>query len=156
MIGPKEQMIVSDGEQGTKLTDVKVTDRDQSSLSDALLNDLVELALTVEKNYDGLPQDIEWAIVDGKISLLQSRPITNLPPPPIEVEWHPPEEIPALVRRQIVENIPDPTCELFDELGDFHAHGLEGAVAAFAIALDQLLDTVGVAAKTGTCIQQIT
>ena len=116
MIGPKEQMTVSDGEQGTKLTDVKVADRDQSSLSDALLNDLVELALKVEKNYDGLPQDIEWAIVDGKISLLQSRPITNLPPPPLEVEWTPPEEIPALVRRQIVENIPDPTCELFDEL----------------------------------------
>ena len=116
MIGPKEQMIVSDGEQGTKLTDVKVADRDQSSLSDALLNDLVEVALKVEKNYDGLPQDIEWAIVDGKISLLQSRPITNLPPPPLEVEWNPPEEIPALVRRQIVENIPDPTCELFDEL----------------------------------------
>ena len=116
MIGPKEQMIVSDGEQGTKLTDVKVADRDQSSLSDALLNDLVELALKVEKNYDGLPQDIEWAIVDGKISMLQSRPITNLPPPPLEVEWNPPEEIPALVRRQIVENIPDPTCELFDEL----------------------------------------
>ena len=116
MIGPKEQMIVSDGEQGTKLTDVKVADRDQSSLSDALLNDLVELALKVEKNYDGLPQDIEWAIVDGKISMLQSRPITNLPPPPLEVEWTPPEEIPALVRRQIVENIPDPTCELFDEL----------------------------------------
>ena len=116
IIGPKEQMIVSDGEQGTKLTDVEVADRDQSSLSDALLNDLVELALKVEKNYDGLPQDIEWAIVDGKISLLQSRPITNLPPQPLEVEWNPPEEIPALVRRQIVENIPDPTCELFDEL----------------------------------------
>ena len=116
MIGPKEQMTVSDGEQGTKLTDVKVADRDQSSLSDALLKDLVELTLKVEKNYDGLPQDIEWAIVDGKISLLQSRPITNLPPPPLEVEWTPPEEIPALVRRQIVENIPDPTCELFDEL----------------------------------------
>jgi pyruvate,water dikinase len=115
-IGPKEQMIVSDGEQGTKLTHVEIADRDQSSLSDALLNDLVELALKIEKNYDGLPQDIEWAIVDGKISLLQSRPITNLPPQPLEVEWTPPEGIPALVRRQIVENIPDPTCELFDEL----------------------------------------
>ena len=116
MIGPKQQMIVADGDQGTKLTDVEVADRDQSSLSDALINDLVELALKVEKNYDGLPQDIEWAIVDGKIALLQSRPITNLPPQPLEVEWTPPPEIPALVRRQIVENIPDPTCELFDEL----------------------------------------
>ena len=116
LIGPKEQMIVADGEQGTKLTDVEVSDRDQSSLTDALLSDLAELALKVEKNYDGLPQDIEWAIVDGKIALLQSRPITNLPPQPLEVEWIPEEGIPALVRRQIVENIPDPTCELFDEL----------------------------------------
>lgn len=116
IVGPKKLMIVSDGEQGTKTTDVDVADRDQSSLSDALMNELVELALKVEKNYDGLPQDIEWAIVDGKISLLQSRPITNLPPQPLEVEWNPPEGIPALVRRQIVENIPDPTCELFDEL----------------------------------------
>lgn len=116
MIGPKEQMIVADGEQGTKLTDVEVGDRDQSSLSDVLLNDLIDLALKVEKNYDGLPQDIEWAIVDGKISLLQSRPVTNLPPQPLEVEWNPPKSVPALVRRQIVENIPDPTCELFDEL----------------------------------------
>ena len=116
MIGPKQQMIVADGDQGTKLTDVEVADRDQSSLSDGLIKDLVELALKVEKNYDGLPQDIEWAIVDGKIALLQSRPITNLPPQPLEVEWTPPPEIPALVRRQIVENIPDPTCELFDEL----------------------------------------
>jgi rifampicin phosphotransferase len=116
MIGPKEEMIVADGDQGTKLTDVEVADRDQSSLSDALINDLVELALKIEKNYDGLPQDIEWAIVDGEIALLQSRPITNLPPQPLKVEWTPPPEIPALVRRQIVENIPDPTCELFDEL----------------------------------------
>ncbi|MDA0791321.1 MAG: PEP-utilizing enzyme [Proteobacteria bacterium] len=116
MIGPKEQMIVSDGDQGTKLTEVEAANRDQSSLSDGLLNDLVELALKIEKTYDGVPQDIEWAIVDGRISLLQSRPITNLPPQPLEVEWQPPEEIPALVRRQIVENIPDPTCELFDEL----------------------------------------
>ena len=115
MIGPKEQMVVSDGEQGTKLTDVEAADRDQSSLTDTLLKDLTELALRVENNYDGLPQDIEWAIVDGKIALLQSRPITNLPPQPLEVEWTPDWE-PALVRRQIVENIPDPTCELFDEL----------------------------------------
>ena len=34
MIGPKQQMIVADGDKGTKLTDVEVADRDQSSLSD--------------------------------------------------------------------------------------------------------------------------
>ena len=30
----------------------------------------------------GAPQDVEWAIEDGILYLLQSRPVTNLPPPP--------------------------------------------------------------------------
>ena len=116
MIGPKEQKIIADGDQGTRLADVSEDERAQSSLSDALLVELATLAAKAEALFDGLPQDIEWAIVDGKIALLQSRPITNLPPQPIEVEWEPPEGIPGLVRRQLIENVPDPTFPLFDEL----------------------------------------
>ncbi|MEE8397998.1 MAG: PEP/pyruvate-binding domain-containing protein [Desulfobacterales bacterium] len=116
MIGPKEQKIVSDGNQGTRLEDVSEEERAQSSLSDALLSELATLSARVEEHFDGMPQDIEWAIVDGKVSLLQSRPITNLPPQPIEVEWEPPEGIKGLVRRQLIENVPDPTFPLFDEL----------------------------------------
>ena len=39
----------------------------------------MELCLKVE-NIFGVPQDIEWGHVDGKYSILQSRPITTLFP----------------------------------------------------------------------------
>lgn len=120
MIGTKEQKIVSDGDQGTRLVDVEEGERDASSLPEELLTELAELAGRVERHFEGQPQDIEWAVADGKLWLLQSRPITNLPPQPVEVEWEAPPEVFGLVRRQIVENIPDPTCPLFDEL---YIHG---------------------------------
>ena len=120
MIGTKEQKIVSDGNQGTRLVDVEQGERDASSLPDELLTELAGLAARVEEHFDGQPQDIEWAVADDKLWLLQSRPITNLPPQPIEVEWEAPPDVFGLVRRQIVENIPDPTCPLFDEL---YIHG---------------------------------
>ena len=120
MIGAKEQKIISDGNQGTSLVDVDASERDTSSLQDELLTELAGLAARVEEHFGGQPQDIEWAVTDGKLWLLQSRPITNLPPQPIEVVWEAPPGIFGLVRRQIVENIPDPTCPLFDEL---YIHG---------------------------------
>ncbi len=116
MIGTKEQQIVSDGDQGTRLEDIAEDERGQSSLSEDALKELASLALKVERHFDGVPQDIEWAIADGKLWLLQSRPITNLPPQPIEDIWEPTPPAKYMVRRQIVENIPDPVCPLFEEL----------------------------------------
>lgn len=116
MIGAKEQKIVYDGQQGIRLEDVAESERDGSSLPVYALKELASSALTVEKHFDGAPQDIEWAISDGKLWLLQSRPITNLPPQPIEVSWDPPPPAKILVRRQVVEMMPDPICPLFEEL----------------------------------------
>ncbi len=42
------------------------------------LEKLIEIALQVEKVYEGKFQDIEWAIKDGDIFLLQTRPITTV------------------------------------------------------------------------------
>ena len=116
IIGAKEQKIVADGDQGTKLEDIDEEERDQSSLSDDDIKELVTLALKAEAHFGGVPQDIEWAYSGGKLYMLQSRPITNLPPQPIEVEWEPPPPAQILARRQIVENIPDPCTPLFDEM----------------------------------------
>ena len=116
IIGPKAQKIVAAGEQGTRLEEVPAGEREQSTLSDAMLSELVTTALAVEQLYDGLPQDIEWAFSGGKLHLLQSRPITNLPVQPIEVDWTPKPPARYLVRKQIVDNLPDPLCPLFDEL----------------------------------------
>ena len=123
MIGPKEQKIVSDGEQGVRMEDVSTSERDQSSLSDDMLTELIDTALKIETLYEGQPQDIEWAFSKGRLHLLQSRPITNLPVQPIEVEWTPTPPAKTLVRRQIVENMPDPVCPLFEQL--YLTEGLE-------------------------------
>jgi phosphohistidine swiveling domain-containing protein len=116
IIGAKEQKIVSDGEQGTRLEDIAEGERGTSSLSDEAIEELVTLALKAEAHFGGVPQDVEWAYSSGKLYMLQSRPITNLPPQPIEVVWEPPPPAQILARRQIVENIPDPCTPLFDQL----------------------------------------
>lgn len=123
VIGPKAQQIVADGSQGTRLADVDEESRGQSSLTDDMLAQLSTTAIDIEKLYDGVPQDIEWAVVDDDLFLLQSRPITNLPVQPIEVVWEPPPPARILYRRQIVENMPDPICPLFEEL--YLTEGLE-------------------------------
>ncbi|MGI9234087.1 MAG: PEP/pyruvate-binding domain-containing protein [Woeseiaceae bacterium] len=123
VIGPKERQIVSDGEQGIRIEDVAEADRGESSMSDEMLKELSETALKIEDLYDGQPQDIEWAFCDGKLHLLQSRPITNLLVQPIEVDWVPTPPARFVSRRQIVENMPDPICPLFEEL--YLTKGLE-------------------------------
>ncbi|KLU63725.1 chondramide synthase cmdD [Desulfosporosinus acididurans] len=40
-------------------------------------SELFRYAINLEKEYNG-PQDIEWAVVKGKVYLLQSRPVTSL------------------------------------------------------------------------------
>jgi len=49
------------------------------ALDRATVRELVKLARRVERRL-GSPQDIEWAVADSKIYLLQSRPITALDP----------------------------------------------------------------------------
>ena len=45
---------------------------------------IADLARRVEQ-HRGAPQDIEWAFADGRLWLLQARPITALPPPAVPI-----------------------------------------------------------------------
>jgi len=116
LIGTKTRMIIATAEQGTVTRPVPDGRRDESSLSADSLRELASLSLRAERLFDGVPQDIEWAIADGTCWLLQSRPITNLPAPPLRVTWDPPAEGVKLIRRQVVENMPDPLSPLFADL----------------------------------------
>jgi pyruvate,water dikinase len=116
LISRKTQMIVSAGEQGTITQPVAEARRDESSLSGESLRELASLSLRAERLFDGVPQDIEWAVAGGVCWLLQSRPITNLPAPPLRVTWDPPAKGVKLIRRQVVENMPDPLSPLFADL----------------------------------------
>lgn len=50
---------------------------DQAALDDAMIRAVAQLARDAAAHF-GCPQDIEWAIAEGRLYLLQSRPITSL------------------------------------------------------------------------------
>ncbi|MFQ5610503.1 MAG: PEP/pyruvate-binding domain-containing protein [Anaerolineae bacterium] len=75
---PKKSVMVSQNEAGGIET-VAVPPEKQSArvLTEAELIQLVDLGNRVEAHF-GCPQDIEWGIADGRLYLLQSRPITAM------------------------------------------------------------------------------
>jgi len=77
-VADKKVEMVKDSETGETVTlDVDDDRRNSRVLSDAEIEELVELGKRVEDHY-GTPQDVEWAIYDGEIYMLQSRPITTI------------------------------------------------------------------------------
>ncbi|OUC99967.1 PEP/pyruvate-binding domain-containing protein [Streptosporangium minutum] len=69
--------------RGTELVirDVPTSARDQPTIDDATATRLAKLGEEIAAVFGG-PQDIEWAIVDGRIWVLQARPVTAALPPP--------------------------------------------------------------------------
>lgn len=49
-----------------------------------VLAELARLGTEVARHF-GRPQDIEWAYADGRVYLVQARPMTALPPPPVRL-----------------------------------------------------------------------
>jgi len=77
-VAEKKVMHVRDAETGeTVERDVPPGKRSERVLSDAELEELLEVGELIE-GYYGDPQDVEWAISDGTVYLLQSRPITTI------------------------------------------------------------------------------
>ncbi len=77
-VSTKRTMCVRDEETGeTVEREVPDGKRDERVLSDDELLELVEIGELVEEHY-GTPQDVEWAMVDGELYMLQSRPITTI------------------------------------------------------------------------------
>ncbi|SEO43373.1 phosphoenolpyruvate synthase [Halogranum amylolyticum] len=77
-VADKKVMHVKDEETGeTVEVDVPDERREERVLSDEEIAALIEVGEQVEEHYE-TPQDVEWAIVDGEIYMLQSRPITTI------------------------------------------------------------------------------
>ncbi|MBP0461106.1 rifamycin-inactivating phosphotransferase [Streptomyces montanisoli] len=66
---------------GTEEVAVDPRWREEPALTDAQVVALVRLGRRIEAHF-GRPQDIEWCLVDGGFSIVQSRPITTLFPVP--------------------------------------------------------------------------
>jgi phosphohistidine swiveling domain-containing protein len=70
------------------------------------------LARRVEAHFGGVPQDIEWALAGGELSLLQARPISTLPeraPAPVPLPVEPP---PGFWQRE-ASHFPRPCTPMF-------------------------------------------
>jgi pyruvate, water dikinase len=77
-ISEKNVMFIKDPEKGKTIkTEVPADLKNKRVLSEEELADLAVLGKTIQNHYQ-FPQDTEWAIKDGKIFMLQSRPVTTL------------------------------------------------------------------------------
>ena len=77
-IATKRRRIVA-AASGTLDVDITDDEATRPSLSSAQMQHLCRLLVEVEQHY-GFPQDIEWAIHGDHLWILQSRPITTIPP----------------------------------------------------------------------------
>lgn len=97
---------------------VPETKRRKPAISDGQAAELVRLGVQIEAFY-GMPMDIEWALAEGQLFILQARPITALPEPepPVPSQWELPKGSYAAMRNNIVELMIDPLSPLFSTFG---------------------------------------
>ncbi|KAG1682237.1 putative phosphoenolpyruvate synthase [Nymphon striatum] len=76
-IGKKKLKIIMKENGGVEESQTSEEDTKSCCLDDEEAIKLAEIGILVEQSY-GNPRDIEWAISNGSIFLLQARPITNL------------------------------------------------------------------------------
>jgi pyruvate,water dikinase len=79
-VATKDVQIVPAPGGGTREAPVNAERRDVRCLSTRDASRLVKAGLEIAA---GVPQDIEWTLVDGEFVFLQSRPITTLPAAPL-------------------------------------------------------------------------
>jgi pyruvate,water dikinase len=115
-VATKQVMTVGTA-NGTTEQDVPVAQQTRAVLSPSQAAELARLGSRVEALY-GQPMDIEWAIHNGSLAVLQARPITALPEPaPPPLEWTLPNEKGKYARSSVIELLPDPLSPLFATLG---------------------------------------
>ncbi|MBC8016064.1 MAG: phosphoenolpyruvate synthase [Sporomusaceae bacterium] len=80
-LAKKEMAIYARPEGGTSIEKISGDKQTKQTLADHQAIKLAHMGKRLEQHF-GSPQDIEWGLVDEKIFILQSRPITTLYPVP--------------------------------------------------------------------------
>ncbi len=79
-VGVQTKKIVRGADGADQTIELSPDEGGHRVLTDAEVLDLARLGQAVEEHY-GTPQDIEWAVAEGRTWLVQSRPITTLHDP---------------------------------------------------------------------------
>lgn len=96
------------GQPGGGTAQVEGSRKEQQALEDARILELARLGQKVAEHY-GAPQDIEWALADGALYVLQSRAVTSLFPVP---EGTPAGALRVFVSFASVQGLLDPVTPL--------------------------------------------
>src|SRR6266487_2215230 len=111
--------------EGTREEAVPTDLRSRAVLTPSQAAELARIGVKIENLY-GRPMDIEWALHDGRVFVLQARPITALPDAPKPAaasqvtqaaEWKLPDPKGRYMRSSVLELLPDPLTPLFATLG---------------------------------------
>ncbi|MDO5099591.1 MAG: PEP/pyruvate-binding domain-containing protein [Corynebacterium sp.] len=129
-LGSKETRIDLSDDGGTETTEVSAADRSRLCVSAQELEALVRLGQKVEAHY-GSGQDIEWAVYQGEVFLLQSRPITTVADAQITGHQGVHSKTTRTLRDDLVEHYPAPY-----PLDLLAVHAVQGAV-------HQAMNTIG-------------
>ncbi|MCP5096571.1 MAG: phosphoenolpyruvate synthase [Chloroflexi bacterium] len=128
-------------EGGTEEQAVPVERQNEQVLDGETAVSLAKLGAKIEAHYN-MPMDIEWALANGEIAILQARPITSLPDPktaPLQnVVWEPVVPNTLWMRRQIVEHMPAPLSPLFEDL--YLKKGMEVTMEMLSDAMSKIGD----------------
>lgn len=120
-IAGKEIGIFPEKDGGTRQERLSPAQQEQTVLTDSQILALTVMGCQIETHY-GSPQDLEWAISEGEIYLLQARPITSLYP---------------------IDGFksPDDSLHIFFSLG--HQQSMVRAMAPLSISSIQVLMPIG-------------
>lgn len=140
-IGAKQAVVTLDAAGGT--TRSTRPNHPEAAMTPAQALELVRLLAKVEAYYKK-PVDIEWAISDGRLFLLQARPITTYRPLPEEMLTAPGQPKRLYANSTLIEQgLQDPLSVLgTDFLGDV-LDKVGGPVAEGAIGIDGITFTAG-------------
>ncbi len=109
-VANKELMTVRTS-KGTEEIPVPERFRRKHALTRKQIIQLTQFGQIIENHYQ-LPMDIEWAVDNEKLYIVQARPITVLPP-----EWRLPEKGVVYTKGSLAEHLPNPVTPLFATLG---------------------------------------
>jgi rifampicin phosphotransferase len=139
-IGKKQTVIRLNHAGGTDKTDL--AHPEQASLNRMQVLELTRLLDQVEA-YTQKPVDIEWALADGKLYLLQARPITTYLPLPDEMITPPGEPKRLYANSTLIEQgLQEPLSVLGTNFLSYVLNKVGGAVAEGAVGHDGVAFTV--------------
>ena len=79
-VTPDHAVVDADG----RVVERREGERPGQELPEEVLVELARVGRSVADHF-GTPQDVEWVVADGQVVLTQARPMTALPPPPVDL-----------------------------------------------------------------------